>query len=67
MRYVCKNCFSDEELIGLIISQGNKADCDCCNSKNVEAIEFAELLDFFKDLFENFQVKEHSEGKNLIS
>ncbi len=67
MKFVCKNCFSDKELIGLIISQGNIANCNCCGSSDVESIEFDELLDFFKELFENFQVKNNGEGKSLIS
>ena len=65
MRLICKNCFSDKELIGFILSQGKVGNCDCCNSKDVETIELVELLDFFKELFDNFQVI--SGGKSLIS
>jgi len=67
MQFVCKNCFSDKELIGFIISQGNITNCNCCNSTDVETIELAELLDFFKELFENFRIKNDNNGKSLIS
>ena len=65
MQFVCKNCFSDKELIGFIISQGKISNCDCCKSIEVETIELVELLDFFKELFDNFQLKK--EGTSLIS
>ncbi len=65
MQFVCKNCFSDKELIGFIVSQGKIGDCNCCKSIDVETIELVELLDFFKELFDNFQVK--ADGKALIS
>lgn len=65
MQFVCKKCFSDKELIGFIVSQGKIGNCNCCESKDVETIELIELLDFFKELFNNFQVK--PEGKGLLS
>lgn len=65
MQFVCKNCFSDKELIGFIVSQGKIGNCNCCKSENVEIIELIELLDFFKELFDNFQTK--GDGKSLIS
>ena len=65
MQLVCKNCFADKELIGFIVSQGKIQNCDCCKSEAVETIELIELLDFFKELFDNFQIK--AEGKSLIS
>jgi len=55
MQFVCKNCFADKELKGFILSQNTIGDCHCCESKGVEIIAFEELLDFFKELFENFQ------------
>ena len=66
MQFVCKNCFSDKELIGFIISQGKSGNCDCCKSLEVETIELVELLDFFKELFDNFQIKQDGD-KSLIS
>lgn len=65
MQFVCKNCFSDKELIGFIISQGKIGNCSCCKSEKVETIELVEILDYFKELFNNFQVKQ--EGESLIS
>lgn len=65
MQFVCKSCFTDKELIGLILSQGNFGDCDCCENKYVEIIAVQELLDFFKELFDNFKIS--PKGKSLIS
>jgi hypothetical protein len=65
MQFVCKNCFADKELKGLIISQNIIGNCSCCGSKDVEIIAIEELLDFFKELFENFQPKQS--GERLIS
>ena len=65
MQLVCKKCFSDKELIGFIVSQGKIDNCDCCKSELIETIELIELLDFFKELFDNFQIK--ADGKSLIS
>ena len=65
MEYVCINCFSDDELIGFITTTGNIGDCDCCKSKNIKRIELIELLDFFKELFDNFQI--NGKGNSLIS
>lgn len=65
MQLVCKKCFSDKELIGFIVSQGKIGNCDCCQSEAIETIELIELLDFFKEVFDNFQIK--AEGTSLIS
>lgn len=65
MQFVCKNCFSDKELKGLIVAQGRIGNCDCCNSDNVEVIVIEEVLDFFKELFDNF--KQEPNGNTLIS
>lgn len=65
MQFVCRNCFTDNELQGLILSQGTIGNCDCCESKVVEIIAIQELLDFFNELFDNFQV--HNKGTSLIS
>lgn len=65
MQFVCKNCFTDKELKAFILSQGNIGNCTCCESKEVEIIVIEELLDFFKELFDNFQLNPN--GKSLIS
>ncbi len=65
MQNVCKNCFADKELIGFILSQANIGDCDCCGYKETEIISTVELVDFFKELFDNFQLS--SQGQSLIS
>jgi len=65
MQFVCKNCFADKELVGFIVSQNQNGDCNCCGSKDVEVIAVEELIDFFKELFDNFQPK--AAGKSLIS
>lgn len=65
MQFICKNCFADKELVGFIVSQNKKGDCNCCSSNNIEVIAIEELMDFFKELFDNFQTK--ATGKSLIS
>lgn len=65
MEFLCKNCFADKELKGFILSQNRIGKCNCCNSENVEIIPIEELLDFFKELFDNFQLK--SQGGSIIS
>ncbi|MFZ4798808.1 MAG: RES family NAD+ phosphorylase [Bacteroidia bacterium] len=63
MHNVCKDCFSDKEIIGLITSQANIGNCDFCDKTNIEVINISELLDFFKELLDNFQHK--GNGENL--
>lgn len=65
MPFVCENCFSDNELKSFISTQNKMANCTYCSSQNVKVIELIELFDFFKELFDNFQIK--SDGKSLIS
>jgi hypothetical protein len=65
MKKVCKNCFADIELIGFIISRNQIGNCSFCESKKSETVELSELVDFFKELFENFHVKK--DGKSLIT
>lgn len=62
MQFVCKCCFSDKELSGFILSQGNLGNCDYCQSKNVQIIPVQELFDFFKELFDNFKISAHGKG-----
>jgi hypothetical protein len=56
MHKVCKNCFSDRELVAFITSQAAKDKCDFCGSKDVECIPIEELFDFFKELLDNFRI-----------
>ncbi len=65
MKYVCKNCFADEELKGFILSQNKIGDCSFCDSRNVEIIAIEELLEFFKELNSNFKID--SNGHSLLS
>lgn len=58
MSNVCKDCFSDKELKGFISIQSNVGDCDFCNSKAIEIIDIGELLDFFKELLDNFKLND---------
>ena len=62
MEKVCKNCFSDKEIRGFIISQSTIGVCEFCKTENVEVININELYDFFKELIDNFQVKESGES-----
>jgi hypothetical protein len=65
MPNVCKNCFSDRELIGFITSQSKFDNCSFCNHKNVECLLIDELFDFFKELLDNF--KKSDIGETLKS
>ena len=64
MQFVCVNCFADGELKGFILSQQTRGLCDCCQEKEVEIVAIEELIGFFKELFENFEV--HEEGSSLL-
>lgn len=65
MANVCKNCFSDSELVGFIISQAKSNNCDFCGSKNIECVPIEELYDFFNELLGNF--KKDAAGQPLKS
>lgn len=65
MPNVCKNCFSDRELIGFITSQSKFDNCSFCNHKDVECLPLEELFDFFKELLANF--KKTDDGETLKS
>lgn len=58
MNFVCSNCFTDTELIGFIHTRNQISDCDCCGTKNIAILPLEELLDFFKELLDNFQKSE---------
>ena len=62
MNFVCSNCFTDTELIGFIQTRNQISDCDCCGAKNIAVLPFEELLDFFKELLDNFQKNERGSG-----
>ncbi|SIQ70120.1 hypothetical protein SAMN05880574_12155 [Chryseobacterium sp. RU37D] len=62
---VCKDCFSDNELKRFIISSGHNNGCGFCKKKDIETINLEELFDFFKELFDKFQIK--TDGERLIS
>lgn len=62
MNFVCSNCFTDTELIGFIQTRNQISDCDCCGAKNIAVLPFEELLDFFKELLDNFQKSEIGSG-----
>lgn len=55
MKFICKECFSDTELIGFIVSLNNINKCDCCNKSSVEVVRIDELYDFFTELFANLK------------
>lgn len=62
MNFVCSNCFTDTELTGFIQTKNQISDCDCCGAKNIAVLPFEELLDFFKELLDNFQKSERGSG-----
>jgi len=64
---VCCNCFADQELKGFIQSSTDIGDCKICDSRDVPLLEITELLDFFQELFDNFQVSDQGKPiKNII-
>jgi hypothetical protein len=65
MKFVCTNCFADEEINNFISSQKNIGNCSFCKSKDVETIDIVELFDFFNEVFSNFKPKLN--GKRFIS
>lgn len=64
-RYVCKECFLDNELKGFIRSQSNIGACSFCGSDHVETLPIEELYDFFSELFESFEPNE--KGDSVLS
>jgi len=65
MHNVCKNCFSDRELVGFITSKAITGNCNFCGAKDAECIPIEELFDFFKELLDNFRIT--SDGDSLKS
>lgn len=61
---VCSNCFADKELKGFISSSSEKGDCNVCDSKNQQLLDIAELLDFFQELIDNYQLIQTGEQLN---
>ena len=61
---VCPNCFADKELKGFILSSSDTGDCKICESKGQQLLDISELLDFFQELTDNFQVTETGEPLN---
>ncbi|MFL7854608.1 RES family NAD+ phosphorylase [Providencia rettgeri] len=59
MKFVCKECFSDTEIIGFIISQREINQCDFCKTLDVDVVRVDELYGFFAELFTNLVPKEH--------
>jgi len=59
---VCSNCFKDTELKAFIKNFNNKGNCSVCNTNNTNLIDTEELLDFFQELMDNFQLRERGEA-----
>ncbi|WP_348823860.1 RES family NAD+ phosphorylase [Flavobacterium aestuarii] len=62
---VCPNCFADKELKAYISSSTNLGLCKVCDSSDVPLLAIEELLEFFQELMDNFQVS--SDGEPLKS
>lgn len=64
---ICANCFADQELRAFISSYTNKGNCPTCSTKDIPVIDVSELLDFFQELVDNFEVVGSGESlKNKI-
>lgn len=55
MYYICESCVTDKELKEFIISEGKIGTCECHDKQDVHIIDIEELLDFFKELLDNFE------------
>lgn len=65
--FVCYNCFADKELQAFIKASNNTGDCSVCDSKNIEILDIDELLDFFQELVDNFELEDSGTSiKNKI-
>ncbi len=62
---VCPQCFADKEIKGLFLASSTLGNCKICGACNVPLLDITELLDFFQELFNNFQVS--SQGEPLIN
>ena len=62
---ICESCFVDKELKGFINSEGELGVCGFCRSKNHKIIALEELLDFFQELLNCFEMKNN--GQSLAS
>lgn len=64
---ICKNCFADQELKAFISSSTAEGDCPTCSAKATPLLDVSELLDFFQELVDNFEVVGNGESlKNKI-
>jgi len=52
---VCSNCFTEVELQAFINTSSSIGSCDVCNAEKVKLLDINELLDFFSELFSNFE------------
>jgi hypothetical protein len=62
---VCSECFNDDELKGFISSFEKKGNCKICGAKKSATIRLSELIDFFIELIDNFQISENGTPLNL--
>lgn len=62
---ICENCFGDKELKAFISSEGELGECSVCKSNTSKVICLDELLDFFQELLNCFELA--SDGKSLSS
>jgi len=62
---VCPNCFADKEIMGFISSSSEIGDCIICGSKDQNLMDVTELLDFFQELVDCFQIKTKGEPLNI--
>jgi len=53
---VCAHCFSDPELKAFLSSSSIMGDCETCGATSAPIMDMAELLDFFQELADNFQM-----------
>ncbi len=64
--FCCTDCFSSSYLSNIIHSDSRKGNCEYCNSKNVSIYTPRELIDFFRNILNLYEVKAES-GISIIS
>ncbi len=62
----CADCFSSRYLNNVINSKSSKGDCDFCKSVNVSTCSPQELIPFFRNILNLYEVAEEG-GVDLIS
>lgn len=53
---VCSNCFNEAELQAFIETSTETGNCDVCGTTDAKLLDISEFVDFFTELFANFEL-----------